>query len=96
MNKLGDEFLQFQLLDRKDIPDDVWKSALTHEDDEHTHYRMDVVRGYLSAKKYPDGTLMFRNLSKVAHLVLTLPHSNAEEEVFSAWFQKIGPSLDLV
>ena len=41
----------------------------------------DVIWAFLSTKKTGDGCkLKFSNLSKVAKLVLTLPHSNAGEE----------------
>ena len=67
-----------------EIPNDVWKSAIIIEDKEKKIYRMDVIWAYLSITKNPDGTMRFPKLSKVARLVLTLPHSNVEEErVFS-------------
>ena len=46
---------------------------------------MDVIWVFLSTKETGDGCkLKFSNLSKVAKLVLTLPHLNAgEERVFS-------------
>lgn len=47
--------------------------------------------------KHPDGLLKFQRLSEVALLVLTLPHSNAEEErVFSMVTKnktKVRPNL---
>ena len=47
-------------------------------------YRMDTIRAYLSIIKISDCAPRFIKLSKVAWLVLTLPHSNDEERVFSA------------
>ena len=41
---------------------------------------MDTVWGYLSEAKSSNGPSRFSNLSRVAQLVLTLPHSNADEE----------------
>ena len=42
---------------------------------------MDVVWNYLRTKKTPDGChLQFSNLSRIALLVLAIPHSNAQEE----------------
>ena len=39
---------------------------------------------HMSSMKHPDGLLKFQRLSEVALLVLTLSHSNAEEErIFS-------------
>ncbi len=72
-------FLQYQLMAKADIPEHVWESALV-VDGETRHHRMDLIWSHLKAMKYPDGALMFEQLAVVALLVLTLPHSNAEEE----------------
>ncbi len=62
---------------------DVCESAVIKEGDSQ-HCRMDVLWTYLTTLKHPDGSTVFNKLPKVALLVLTLPHSNAEEErVFS-------------
>ncbi len=53
------------------------------DDDSTQHYRMDIVWTHLSQMGNPDNSLMFEKLSKVTLLVLTLPHSNTEEELFS-------------
>ena len=79
-NKLADEFLQYQLMNENDIPADIWESELTVQDEETRHYRMDVVWSYMLTMKSTDGDLLYQRLAKVALLVLTLPHSNAEEE----------------
>ena len=45
---------------------------------------MDVLWHYFSTLKSGDGRLRLKRLSKIAMLVLTIPHSNADEErVFS-------------
>jgi len=44
------------------------------------HYRMGILWAYLKALKNPDGAFSFARLASVALLILTLPHSNAEEE----------------
>ena len=99
MSKLEDEFLTFQLLTNAEIPDHVWQSAVVYQDSEKKHYRMDVLWAYLNEMKGPDGALLFKRLASVALLVLTLPHSNAEEErVFSMVTKnktKFRPSLKL-
>ena len=60
-----------------EVPAHVWESALV-VDRETRYYRMDTIL------KTPDGINTFQRLAAVALLVLTLPHSNAEEErVFS-------------
>ena len=83
LNKLGEEFLDYQMMERTELPESVWKSALV-VDGKSQYYRMDEVWTYLSSMKSVDGTLRFPMLTKVAQLVLVLPHSNAQEErVFS-------------
>ena len=83
LNKLCEEFFDYQMMERTELPESVWKSALV-VDSESQYYRMDEVWTYLSSMKSVDGTLWFPMLTKVAQLVLVLPHSNAQEErVFS-------------
>jgi len=43
---------------------------------------MDVIWAYLMGLKSNDGTLAFELLSRVAKVVLVIPHSNAGEECF--------------
>ena len=98
--ELEDQFLLYQVMEESHIPESVWQSAVIYDDNKGAkHYRMDVIWSYLSTMKYPDGSLMFDKLSKVALLVLTLPHSNAEEErVFSLVTKnktKFRPNLKL-
>ena len=70
-------------MEQADIPEKVWESALV-VDGEAKYYRMDTVWSHISSMKSSDGTVRFARLAKVAHLVLILPHSNAQEErVFS-------------
>lgn len=86
ISKLGEEFVQYQLLNKEDIPQMVWQKALVVNDDEedHRHYRMDVIWHYIAAIKSADGRFKFKILSKIAKLVLCIAHSNAgEERVFS-------------
>ena len=42
--KLGEEFVQYQLLDKEDIPQEVWEKVCVvySERDEDCHYCMDV------------------------------------------------------
>ncbi len=62
------------------VEEAVWQAALVVDDDSNQHCRMDIVWKHLSEMRNPDNSLMFKKLSKVTLLVLTLPHSNAEEE----------------
>ena len=73
---------------KDDIPTCIWNSAtgkLEGDSGEEPFVRMDVIWGFISTIKTGDGCKMkFSLLSRVAKLVLTLPHSNAgEERVFS-------------
>ena len=72
-------FSWYQLMEESDIPEHVWESALI-VDGETCYQRMDTICTYLKSKRDPDGTFDFERLAQVALLVLTLPHSNAEEE----------------
>ena len=83
LNKL-EEFLEYQLLERSQIPQFVWESALVVEG-ESQYYRADELWAYMKTMKCGDGMLKFPRLSEVAKLALVLPHSNAEEEGSSAW-----------
>ena len=62
-----------------DIPESVWQLALV-VDKETRHHRMDITWSHMTTMKHPDGSPKFQKLAQVALLVLTLPHSNAEEE----------------
>ena len=85
LNELDNQFLQYQLLQDKDIPQSVWDEATIVDVGDNTkYYRMDVLWGHISKIKTCFGHLQFNLLFKVAKLVLVLPHSNAgEERVFS-------------
>ena len=83
LNKLEEEFLEYQLLERSQIPESVWESALAVEG-ESQYNRADELWAYMNTMKCGEGMLKFHRLSEVAKLALVLPHSNAEEErVFS-------------
>jgi len=83
-DKLGEELIEYQLLDDSEIPESVSKSATIQEDESVTYYRMDVIWHYLANLKAVDGSYRFGRISKVAKLLLIIPHSNAEEErIFS-------------
>ena len=83
-DKLGEQLIEYQLLDDSEIPESVWKSATIQEDKSVTYYGMDVIWHYLANPKTVDGSYRFGRISKVAKLVLIIPDSNAEEErIFS-------------
>ena len=88
----------YQLLKESDIPEHVWESALV-VDGKTRYYRLDIIWTHLKNKRDPDGTFVFEKLAQVALLVLTLPHSIAEEErVFSQVTKnktKFRPNLKL-
>ena len=95
---LSEEFTQYQLLTKEDIPSNVWKDAEIKEESGLTQYRMDVIWNYLASTKAVDGSLSFSRLSRIAKLALVIPHSNAAEERVFSMIRKnktsFRPSLD--
>ena len=83
--QLYSEFCDYQTIQDTIIPLHVWNSAKVLEKDEVEYHRMDILWGYLGTlKDSVTSQPRFFMLSKVAKLVLTIPHSNADEErVFS-------------
>ena len=84
MDRLQEDFTDYQLLERSEISDTIWKEALIYEKgtevSKKQYYRMDVIWAYLSGIKNVDSSLRFELLSSVARLVLVIPHSNAGKE----------------
>lgn len=82
MEELSQEFNDFVMLEDDDIPASVREEAKSQTSD--GKYRADVIWNSIHAMKRADGQSQFPRLSSIALLVLTIPHSNAEEErVFS-------------
>ncbi len=80
MERLSEEVNDFMMMEENDIP------ALVKELEENGEckLRSDVIWNHINYMKGLDGQKRFSRLSKIALLVLTIPHSNAEEErVFS-------------
>ena len=86
-------------MDSKEIPAEVWNSALVKVKEGQEYHRMDMIWAYLGSVRNPDGMLRYSKLANVAKLILVLPHSNAaEERVFSMVTKnktKFRPSLQL-
>lgn len=88
MNKVEDEFINYQLLEGTRIPSDTWEIARVKENGDYSSgeqssicFRMDLIWTHLGSLKSPDGcSFMFKRLCKIAFLVMTIPHSNATEE----------------
>ena len=97
MDKLLEEFTEFQLLRENDIPQDVWEKATVVEEEDKRYCRMDIVC-HISMMMAPDSTYRFPRLSRIAKLVLIIPHSNAQEERVFSMVRKnktaFRPSLD--
>ena len=76
LDRLQEEFTDYQLLDKADIPETVWKEALIFEenteDSRKMHHRMDMIWAYLSGMKKTDSSLRFKLLSQVGRLVLVI------------------------
>ena len=75
----NEQFLTYQLLVEEDIPTSVKESVGLEAEDP---YRVDVLWAYLEDVKKP-GTREneFDLLFKVAEVIMTIPHSNAGEEI---------------
>ena len=86
MDKLQEEFTDYQLLHYSEIPDADWKAALTYEEEIDTasekkqYHRMDVTWAFLLEMKNITSSLRFGTLSTVARLVLVILHSNTVEK----------------
>lgn len=80
-DQLNDEFLEYQMMEEEDIPASIWGEAVIRTNEDGVYHRMDCLWGYLgSLKNRASGILKVPKLSKVAQIVLSLPHSNADAE----------------
>ncbi|XP_065893400.1 uncharacterized protein [Dysidea avara] len=78
MDKLNEQFLNYQLLSDEQIPKEVKEGIGLEDDDPH---RIDVLWGFLRGMKKPGtNSLEFDHLFKVAEATMTISHSNAGEE----------------
>ncbi len=85
-DSLLEEFIDYQLMQKSDIPQSVWdrSTVVVNEASGAKHYRIDIIWHNLSTLKAPDQSYRFNRLCQVAKLVMVIPHSNAQEErVFS-------------
>ena len=85
VDKLYDEFCDYQTLHDECFWDDVLKEAkvIDREEDGEVlfQYRVDVLWWHIAQLVIPGTTAKrFKHLPKVAGVVLVLPHSNAGEE----------------
>ena len=72
-----EEFSEYQLLRDSDIPDHVMESCKTDRGD----LKLDLLWSFIGQMKdHAENALLFLRLWKVVRLILTIPHSNAEEE----------------
>ncbi len=57
MDRLQEEFLEYQLLEEKNIPESTWKEALVYDDQDNgvKRYRMDIIWGYLGGLTTAEG-----------------------------------------
>ena len=80
-DSLTEEFNEYQLLRDSDIPDHVMESCKTDRGD----LKLDSLWSFIGQMNdHAENALLFPRLWKVVRLILTIPHSNAEEErVFS-------------
>ena len=80
-DSLTEEFNEYQLLRDSDIPDHVMESCKTDRGD----LKLDSLWSFIrQMNDHAENALLFPRLWKVVRLILTIPHSNTEEErVFS-------------
>ena len=91
MDRLNEQFLDYQLLSADDIPPVAKETAGLNEDDPH---QVDILCGYLKGMKKPGASRCeFDLLFKVAEVMNIIPHSNAgEERIFSLINKNKTPS----
>lgn len=94
LDKVCEEFLDYQAMSRDEIPKDIWDDAVCYEDStgstKVTHHRMDRIWSHISQIKLPGlDSARFAHLSPIAKLALTIPHSNAAEERVYSVIRKI-------
>ena len=68
LDRLQEEFLDYQMLSKTDIPSAIWEEATVYEDDSVSHHRMDMIWGFIHTIRNNDGSKRFesdlRNSSK--------------------------------
>ena len=79
INRLNEEFINYQLLSLSNIPLTIKESANFSEEDPH---RVDMLWGYLRGVKKPGASELAFDLFSVAEVMMSIPHSNAGEETF--------------
>ena len=86
VDDLFEEFCDDQTLTDGDIREEAWKEAkvidsIDADGTEVSHYRVDVLWWHIASLKLPGTSVKrFKHLTKLAEIVLVIPHSNAEEE----------------
>lgn len=89
------EVNDFSMMDDTEIPSTAWEAAAKGDN----KLRADIIWSNIQSMTLPDGQKRFPRLSKIALLVLTIPHSNADEERVFSMIRKnktsFRPSLDL-
>ena len=75
-----------------EIPSRIWKDALIETRDTEAYHRIDILWGFMwTMINEVTGKPIFKFLSKIAKLVLCLPHSNANEEM--VFFQILSEAV---
>ena len=80
--ELIEEYHDYQLKDETEIPPNQI-SKFQVERGTGSYMILDKLWHYLGSLTNVDGTERFPRLKKIARLILTIPHSNAEERIFS-------------
>ena len=82
INGLEEEYLDYQLMDSKEIPAEVWDSALVKVKEGQEYHRMDIIWAYLGSIRNPDGMLRYSKLANVAKLILV---QMLQKSAYLAW-----------
>ena len=79
MELISEEVNDYKMIDNNELPKAVSEAA----DNGDFKLKADIIWHHLNYMRRPVGQERFPRLSKIALLVLTIPHSNAEERVCS-------------
>ena len=74
MEQLGEEVNDFSMMEENEISSAVMEAAGNGD----SKLKPDIIWSHMSSMKRPDGQKRFSKLARIAFLVLTIPHSNAE------------------
>ena len=96
VNLLSEQFLDYQLLNDHDIPNSVWQSACTMDDDRNKYSRVDILWGCISQMKDCIGKHRFDILFKVLNYYWDFHILMHQKKECLTLFVKIKQHFELV